>query len=42
VIGGNVWITASVPPDTMVVMEAPRLIYKTRNGETPSKKGFQK
>jgi hypothetical protein len=25
-----VWITASVPPDTMVVMEAPRLIYKTQ------------
>jgi serine O-acetyltransferase len=28
VIGGNVWITASVPPDTTVMMEAPRLIYK--------------
>jgi hypothetical protein len=27
-----VWITASVPPDTMVVMEAPRLIYKTQEG----------
>ncbi len=39
VIGGNVWITESVPPDTMVVMEAPRLIYKTRNGETPDKEG---
>jgi serine O-acetyltransferase len=32
VIGGNVWITESVPPDTMVVMETPRLIYKTRPG----------
>jgi len=42
VIGGNVWITESVPPDTMVVMEAPRLIYKTRNGEAPSKEGFTK
>ena len=28
VIGGNVWITKSVPPDTKVIMETPRLIYK--------------
>jgi serine O-acetyltransferase len=28
VIGGSVWITESVPPDTKVIMEAPRLIYK--------------
>ncbi|NVM22955.1 MAG: serine acetyltransferase [Desulfobacterales bacterium] len=28
VIGGNVWITESVPPDTKVILEAPRLIYK--------------
>jgi len=28
VIGGNVWLTESVPPDTKVMMEAPRLIYK--------------
>jgi serine O-acetyltransferase len=28
VIGGNVWITEPVPPDTKVVMEVPRLIYK--------------
>ncbi len=28
VIGGNVWLTESVPPDTRVVMESPRLIYK--------------
>lgn len=28
VIGGNVWITESVPPDTTVMMESPRLIYK--------------
>ena len=42
VIGGNVWITESVPSDTMVVMEAPRLIYKTRNGETPGKEGLKK
>ncbi|MBN2466666.1 MAG: serine acetyltransferase [Deltaproteobacteria bacterium] len=28
VIGGNVWITEPVPPDTRVMLEAPRLIYK--------------
>ena len=28
VIGGNVWITESVPSDTKVILEAPRLIYK--------------
>jgi serine O-acetyltransferase len=28
VIGGNVWITESVPPDTKVMLEKPRLIYK--------------
>jgi serine O-acetyltransferase len=30
VIGGNVWITESVPPDTLVVMESPKLIYKPK------------
>ena len=30
VIGGNVWITESVPADTTVVMEAPRLVYKSK------------
>jgi len=28
VIGGNVWITESVPPDTKVIMETPKLVYK--------------
>lgn len=28
VIGGNVWLTESVPPDTMVLMEDPKLIYR--------------
>jgi serine O-acetyltransferase len=28
VIGGNVWITESVPPDTKVFLKAPELIYK--------------
>jgi len=27
-IGGNVWITQSVPPDTRVIMEEPRLHFK--------------
>jgi serine O-acetyltransferase len=29
VIGGNVWLTESVPPDTKVVMKAPELVYMT-------------
>jgi len=32
VIGGNVWITESVPPDTKVLLETPRLIYKQPAG----------
>lgn len=28
VIGGNVWLTESVPPDTTVMMEKPRLVYR--------------
>jgi serine O-acetyltransferase len=40
VIGGNVWLTESVPPDTRVVMEPPRLIYKTRNGEKEGREGL--
>ncbi len=30
VIGGNVWLTKSVPPDTKVVIEEPRLIFKEK------------
>ena len=30
-IGGNVWLTESVPPDTRVMVENPRLIKKTRD-----------
>jgi serine O-acetyltransferase len=40
VIGGNVWITESVPPDTMVVMEAPRLIYKARHAVASREEDF--
>ncbi len=28
VIGGNVWLTESVPPGTKVTVEAPRLVYR--------------
>jgi len=28
VVGGNVWLTRSVPPDTKVFIESPSLIYK--------------
>jgi serine O-acetyltransferase len=28
VIGGNVWLTEPVPPDTRVLLESPHLIYK--------------
>ncbi|WP_319506144.1 serine O-acetyltransferase EpsC [uncultured Methanolobus sp.] len=30
VIGGNVWITKSVPPDTKVMIEEPRLVFKEK------------
>lgn len=33
IIGGNVWLTESVPPDTLVVMEAPRLSYRTSGAQ---------
>ncbi|TGC09018.1 serine O-acetyltransferase [Methanolobus halotolerans] len=31
VIGGNVWLTRSVPPDTKVVIEEPHLIFKEKH-----------
>jgi serine O-acetyltransferase len=37
VIGGNVWITESVPADTMVVLEPPRLIYKSKGDQPPAR-----
>ena len=37
VIGGNVWLTDSVPPHTRVLMEEPRLTYEEGHGEkTPA------
>jgi serine O-acetyltransferase len=32
VIGGNVWITESVPPDTQVFMKRPELVVKRPEG----------
>ncbi len=31
VIGGNVWITESVPPDTRVILKRPELVYSGNN-----------
>lgn len=31
VIGGNVWLTETVPADTLVMLEKPELIYKSSN-----------
>ena len=33
IIGGNVWITESVPPDTKVLLKRPELIYKGNNNK---------
>ena len=34
VIGGNIWLTESVPSDTRVVLKRPELIYSGRKGGT--------
>ena len=31
VIGGNVWVTESVPPDTIIMLETPRVTTRSRN-----------
>ena len=33
VIGGNVWLTESVPPDTKVFLKKPELIFKMSAGD---------
>lgn len=33
VIGGNVWLTHSIPPDSKVMLNPPELIVKTRSSE---------
>ena len=37
IIGGNVWLTESVPPDTKVLLKRPELVY-VGNHETPTTK----
>jgi serine O-acetyltransferase len=37
VIGGNVWLTQSIPPDTTVSLESPRLTYKSKNKQSALK-----
>jgi serine O-acetyltransferase len=34
IVGGNVWLTKSVGPDTKVLLKQPELIYIGKNGET--------
>ncbi len=34
IIGGNIWITESVPPDTKVLLNRPELVYKENGGKT--------
>jgi serine O-acetyltransferase len=36
-IGGNVWITASVPPDTKVYLKRPELIYSEKGDKHNTK-----
>ena len=33
VVGGNVWLTESIPPDTTVVLETPRLVIREGGGK---------
>lgn len=35
VIGGNVWLTESVPPDTLVFAKKPELVFKERKPSNP-------
>ena len=39
VIGGNIWITESVPPDTKVLLKRPELIYAGNGRKKKQKKG---
>ena len=32
VVGGNIWLTESVPPDTRVILKRPELLYSGRKG----------
>ena len=37
-IGGNVWLTESVPPDTKIFLKKPPVIYKSKNGPSKGKR----
>jgi serine O-acetyltransferase len=37
VIGGNVWLTESVPPDTQVYLKKPELVFKGKSGQRTGK-----
>ena len=39
IVGGNVWLTKSIGPDTKVLLKQPELIYIGKDGETNSKGG---
>ena len=39
VIGGNVWLTESVPPDTKVVVKSPELVYLGKGATPQAQKG---
>lgn len=39
IVGGNVWLTKSIGPDTKVLLKQPELIYIGKNGETSQKGG---
>ena len=39
IIGGNAWITESVPPDTKVLLKLPELVYIGNNSGLDPKLG---
>lgn len=39
IVGGNVWLTKSIGPDTKVLLKQPELIYIGKDGETKQKGG---
>jgi len=39
IVGGNIWITESVPPDTKVLLKRPELIYAGNGRKKMQKKG---
>ncbi|MCW5198791.1 serine acetyltransferase [Desulfobulbus sp. F3] len=39
IVGGNVWLTKSIGPDTKVLLKQPELVYLGKSGESAQKKG---